>query len=94
MPSHHLALSGDFELLYLPSTWRYTYLSQNFKSDSEMVILTMSLPQQSSVLSPLPQLGFGILNTNESMHESPTFMSSPHQTLYANECHYQTPGDY
>ncbi|MBW0551187.1 hypothetical protein O181_090902 [Austropuccinia psidii MF-1] len=43
---------------------------------------------------------FHPLNTNESMHESPTFRSSPQQILYANECHhqqhhqYQTPGDY
>ncbi|MBW0563675.1 hypothetical protein O181_103390 [Austropuccinia psidii MF-1] len=65
-----------------------------------IVIFTMPLPQQSSFVSPLSRLGFGILNTNESMHESPTFMSSPQQLLYANECHYQqphqyqTPGDY
>ncbi|MBW0481105.1 hypothetical protein O181_020820 [Austropuccinia psidii MF-1] len=66
----------------------------------DIVIFTMPLPQQSSFVSPLSRLGFGILNTNESMHESPTFMSSPQQLLYANECHYQqphqyqTPGDY
>ncbi|MBW0462633.1 hypothetical protein O181_002348 [Austropuccinia psidii MF-1] len=28
------------------------------------------------------------------MHESPTFMSSPQQLLYANECHYQQPHQY
>ncbi|MBW0468734.1 hypothetical protein O181_008449 [Austropuccinia psidii MF-1] len=60
----------------------------------------MPLPQQKSFVSLLSQLRFGILNTNESTHKSPTFMSSPPRMLYANECHYQqhhqyqTPGDY
>ncbi|MBW0498985.1 hypothetical protein O181_038700 [Austropuccinia psidii MF-1] len=60
----------------------------------------MPLPQQLLFVSPLSLLRFGILNTNESMHESPTIMPSPQKMIYANECHYQqhhqyqTPGDY
>ncbi|MBW0533269.1 hypothetical protein O181_072984 [Austropuccinia psidii MF-1] len=94
MPSHHLALNGDFEILYLPSTWRYIYLSQNFNPYYEIVIFKKPLPQQSSFVSPLSQLGFGILNTNELLHESPTLMSSPNQILYENECHYEQPHQY
>ncbi|MBW0504589.1 hypothetical protein O181_044304 [Austropuccinia psidii MF-1] len=63
-------------------------------NDYKIVILTMPLPQQKLFVSPLSRLGFGILNTNESVHESPTFTSSPQQMLYENECLYQEHHQY